>query len=161
MFTHFFEIPVYRLNQQKYQSEEDVYHRYLYKHFNLKESQKPYKEFVNHQLRYFGRIWRYNEIIGYIRLYFAGNQIRGEYYQHNVQRIRKTKCKNFTYKTHKLAVEINIDNKTNMQIFQSILDYLFECDKELKNRYIDTEYINLVGPFIQWNELLENQKTLL
>ena len=28
----------------------------------------------------FGGAWKYNEIIGYIRLHFLGNQIRGEYW---------------------------------------------------------------------------------
>ena len=35
--------------------------------------------FEEHLSNYFGGIWEYNEIIGYIKLYSIGNQIRGEY----------------------------------------------------------------------------------
>ncbi len=106
----------------------------------------------------FRDMWRYNEIIGYIRLHILGTQIRGEYFQHKSKRIVKTRRKSFIYKTHKLVSETNIMNQTNDGIYNSILKYLKRCEQELKKRYIDIDSFKNIGQYVNWNKLLQDNK---
>lgn len=99
-----------------------------------------YKKAIRHY-----DIWEYNEIIGYIKLYIQGNQIRGEYYQHKSTRIRKTRTKSFIFKTHKLSPEISIHNKTNFEIYILILDYLENCKLELKKDLLTQVILKILG----------------
>lgn len=160
MKKHFFDIPVYRLSERKYHYECEINNQEIYqKHYLKKSTIKPlfsYEEFCN-KFSFMAEAWRYNEIIGYIRLYILGREIRGEYYQHKSQRIRKTRRKHFRYLTHKLASEINIRGYDNTQIYTAVMKYLEECQKELRSRYIDIENFKMIGQYIDWNSLLNDE----
>lgn len=149
-----FDIPVYRLSESQYEVEcKNI----IKNNFNcsFKNSNKVFdlETYYEKSIKYFD-IWEYNEIIGYIKLYILGSQIRGEYIQHKSSRIRKTRTKSFIFKTHKLAAEINIYNKTNEEIYLLISKYLENCKIELKNRYIDLDNFNQIGKYIAWNKLI-------
>jgi len=108
----------------------------------------------------YGGSWEYNEIIGYIRLYFFGTQIRGEYWGVNSKRIVRTRKKTFEYKTWKLATEIDIHRKPDSSsIFSKIQDYLERCKKELKGRYIDIVNLKAIGSYVDWKSLYGESKT--
>ena len=67
----------------------------------------------------YGGAWEYNEIIGYIRLYFFGTQVRGEYWGVNSKRVVRTRKKTLEYKTWKLAPEIDLHREPDsFQYFQ-------------------------------------------
>jgi len=109
----------------------------------------------------YGGAWEFNESIGYIRLYFFGTQIRGEYWGVNSKRIVRTRKKTFEFKTRKLATEINIlsDSDSN-SIFNKILEYLSRCQKELKCRYIDSSHLKTIGPYVNWKSFYDDFKNL-
>ena len=52
--------------------------------------------------------WRFNEIIGYVRLYFRGSQVLGEYYAVKRSRHVLTRHKTLIRRTHKLGPEHQI-----------------------------------------------------
>jgi hypothetical protein len=107
--------------------------------------------FKDHLSQVYGGSWRYNEIIGYIRLHFLGSQIRGEYFGVRSKRIVRTRKKVLEYKTWKLAVEMDIPgDSTNEQILKLIREYIDDCRKELKGRHIDSELIEIIGPYVDW-----------
>ena len=167
IFKYFFDVPVYRLSENKYYSERTKYvEKKLYPgaHEVIKKKQEFYKDNPNHKLmfeecliRAYGGQWMYNEIIGFIRLHFVGRQIRGEYYSLDSKRIVKTRRKQFEFKAWKLAVEINIPKNSNsIEIYTLICEYLDNCKKELKQRYVDTSLFTVLGPHIDWASLLNN-----
>lgn len=157
---YFFDIPIYRLSIHEYKNECDKnikngYNCFFINKDGIKKNELiTFDNYYKKAIRHYD-IWEYNEIIGYIRLYIQGNQIRGEYYQHKSTRIRKTRIKSFIFKTHKLSPEISIYNKTNFEIYILILDYLENCKLELKKRFIDISNFKNIGQYVDWNKLIK------
>ncbi|QWF69667.1 hypothetical protein KEF85_09785 [Methylomonas paludis] len=149
---YFFDIPVYRLTKEAYEAQ-----RQAYIEANCKTDNINLKDY---HFNKFGGCWRYNEIIGYIRLHFLGDQIRGEYFRIKAKRITKTRKKTFEFDTWNLAPEIGltdltpeleVSQLTNDQIYSVVKEYIDECRKELsKHSYIDTEVFDNIGEFIDW-----------
>lgn len=156
MKKYFFDFPVYRLSEQDFQKEEDESLLKDYNQIHLKNgkvaSKTSYEKFKEQSTKY-RDTWLFNEIIGYIRLYIMGEEIRGEYYQHNTTRIKKTRTKHFKLVTLKLASEKNLFKKNNNEIYHIILDYIQECSKELKKLHIDIENFKEIGRYVNWNQL--------
>ena len=158
---YFFELPVYRLSPEEYANEMDLWiKKHMYsggeEHVKLKlEFYAKYPErkalFESHLQNTFGGFWQYNEIIGYIKLHFLGNQIRGEYYATQSKRIVRTRRKIFEYKSHKLAPEMGISrDASNEEICIRVNEYIDSCRRELKGRFIDISNFNRVSGYINW-----------
>jgi hypothetical protein len=118
MQTDFFDISVYRLKEDRYNAEMDAYiERVMYppgdpwsEQTRALHKRQPHLRvtFEDHLWRSYGGMWRYNEIVGYIRLHFLGSQIRGEYTSAIKKRAVRTRTKTFMYRTHKLAVRFSV-----------------------------------------------------
>lgn len=167
--NYFFDIPVYRLPSEKYYEELSIYKNkclndgWSEKDKNLKKQfYKKYPErkisLEEHVFKKFGGQWDFNEIIGYIKLYSVGNQIRGEYFQIDKKRICKTRTKIFRWETDKLVPEISFcQENTNEEIFDMIYCYIKDCDKELKYRYLDLDNFLKIGQYVDWQKLLNSE----
>lgn len=103
-------------------------------------------------------MWRYNEVIGSIRLRFFGSQILGESYSVKRRRIVRTRSKVLEYRTHKLAPEINMPaDATGDCLLRLVKCYLRDCERELPRRHIDTGLLDTIGPFINGRKLYLDQ----
>lgn len=164
---YFIDIPVYRVSQDRYYSEMDLFikktmypgppeQNEINKNFYARNPDQEAK-FQEHLFYLYGGAWNYNEIIGYIRLYFLGLQVRGEYWQVNNKKIQRSRRKFFVRKELKIVHEIDIPYEaSNSQIYGLILKYLSECIKELRDRYIDISHLETIGPHVNWQGLLKN-----
>jgi len=161
---YFYDVPVYRLKEDKYYDERAAYIRnVLYPpHGPTAETRKkllakdPHADdFIIGRLQSsYGGPWRFNEAIGYIRLYFFGSQIRGEYYAVQRKRIIRTRTKTFEYLAHKVVPELDIPaSAESKDIYAVILEYLHRCQTELKPRYVDIGLFCAVGPYVDWRAL--------
>ncbi len=161
---YFFDVPVYRLPEERYYRERDKsIESAIYPEgspsneaMRAKEAADPNHNiaFRDHLQRTYGGCWRFNEIIGYIRLHFLGSQVRGEYYGVRKQRVVRTRTKTLEYQTWKLVPEIDVPYPyTNDEIFETVREYLKACRRELPCRYVDTELFELVGKNIDWCSL--------
>ncbi len=114
---------------------------------------------IQHQefyTRQFGGMWEYNEIIGYIKLYILGSQIRGEYYSVNAKKIVKTRKKQFELVSDKIEPELELPLlEDNVAIYNTILTYIDNCKKNLKikNRFIDSSLFEVIGQHINLKTL--------
>ena len=166
---YFYDVPVYRLNKELYYRDMDKYieknmysgsarQRKVMEDFYKTEPEQ--RQSTEDRLRQsYGGAWEYNEIIGFIRLYFFGTQIRGEYWSVDSQRVVRTRKKTFKYKTRKLASEIDIYREPDgPTIFSKILEYLDRCKKELRGRYFDITHLKTIGPYVNWKSLYEDSK---
>lgn len=164
-------MPVYRLSRERYYKDMDEYikkhmysespsHTKMMEDFYRKEpSQRIAKE--ERLRKIFGGAWEYNEIIGHIRLYLLGTQIRGEYWGVNSKRVVRTRKKILEYKTWKLASEIDLHREPDsFSIFSKTMEYLGKCQKELEGRYIDTDNFKAIGPYVDWKSLYEDSKNV-
>ena len=168
---YFYDVPVYRLSRERYCKDMDKYikkHMYSGSPNHIKRMEDFYRKEPTQKLasedrlrKSYGGSWEYNEIIGYIRLYFFGTQIRGEYWGVNSKRVVRTRKKILEYKTWKLASEIDLHwGPDSSSIFSQILKYLERCHKELKGRYIDTRNFKAIGSYIDWKSLYEESKNV-
>ena len=98
-----------------------------------------------------------NEIIGYIRLHFCGNQIRGELWMTNAKRIVQTRRKQFAWATWKVVPERSFpETASNLEIYTVILEYLRSAEQRF--RFIDTEMFARLGKYTDWNALLSDSR---
>jgi hypothetical protein len=115
---YFCDLPVYRLPEERYYAERDTYiGQIIFPSGSPDESilgqrerrdPKANDRIRDHLQKTYGGCWRFNEVIGQIRLHFLGTQVRGEYFAVVRQRIFRTRTKMLEYQTWKLAPEINI-----------------------------------------------------
>jgi len=171
MEKYFIEIPVYRIPEKRYYKEMDIYiKRHLHSGWPQQDAlmQKTLEESPSFKLSFekilrdsYGGAWNYNEIIGYIRLYFFGTQIRGEYWGTKAKRKRRTRKKVFEYKTWKLACEIDLCWEIDsLGIFAKVLEYIKACSHELKGRYIDIRPLMVIGPYVDWMTLYNKENRM-
>lgn len=163
----FFDVPVYRLTKEEYESRQKDFIQKEQKKWggkNLEEFYRLNPEYrardESHLWNIYGGDWLFNEIVGFIRLFFCSTQIRGHYYGTNAKRIRRTRRKVFKPIGHEVTFPETIrQGNSNQEIFSLILKFLSraQSEKELKNRYIYTSILENVGPHIDWNALLQEQ----
>lgn len=163
---YFYDIPVYRVPEERYYREcneyiEGVIYPKGSPHNEAMRSKEAADPNCNISIRdhlqgSYGGCWQFNEIIGYIRLHFLGSQVRGEYFAVKRRRVVRTRTKTIEYLTWNLAPEVDIHYPpSNRGIYTSILEYLSACKKELPNRYVDTQLFEIIGPHVDWCDLLE------
>ena len=99
--NYFFELPIYRVTREKYYMDME---KYIENKFSkLNDIQREYygstpekkAEWAKYYREEYGSIWEYNDVIGYIKLYFYGTQVRGGYWSVKAKRIVRTKKKGF------------------------------------------------------------------
>lgn len=160
----FLVLPVYRLG-------EDEYYADFAAHFEKQCSEiwddgfrQQSPSLVNdwrshHQVSYGGG-WEFNEIVGYIKLYFMGTQVRGEYWSTIPKRKVRTRKKQFEFKTHKLAAETEIRKMTNEGILDAVTEYISACKVQLKRRHIDLREFNVLKDNLDWISLFNSINTI-
>lgn len=158
---YFYDLPVYRLSEERYYSErDDCIGRAIFQtgspeepRLRAREQQNPRANDWNrgHLERSYGGCWRFNEVIGQIRLHFLGSQVRGEYFAVAKQRIVRTRTKTIEYRTWKLAPEVDINSPyRTTEVLDAIRQYIRDCEKELPKRFIDTSMFDAIAPHVDW-----------
>ena len=79
--------------------------------------------------------------------------MRGEYWGTIPKRKVRTRRKQFEYKTHKLAAEVEIRELTQAGIIKAVEEYIDGCKKEVKNRHLDLREFNNLKAHIDWPSL--------
>jgi hypothetical protein len=162
-----FDVPVYRLSREKYELQQTKFIERELKNSGgryweeaCRRSPELKVQAEGHLWNIYGGSWLYNEIIGFIRLFFLSEQIRGEYYRVEAKKIIRTRRKVF----RPLASEVTSPEKvslgsSNQEIFGKIRNYLLRVqnEKELKKHYIDASVLENVGLHIDWSALLKEQ----
>jgi hypothetical protein len=165
MKVHLFEIPVYRLTKETYAKKQNEYVKKNVGDYNSAEllilsakslgDNEAIKKILDASFWFnkFGGGWRYNEIIGYLRIYKYGSQIRAEYWQNDVKKIVKTRRKKFIIKDQKLVPEVNIKNG---DIGAAIDICVNDCKAKLRTRYLDLETYDLIIRNVDWKSVLRS-----
>jgi hypothetical protein len=104
--------------------------------------------------------WRYNEIVGYIRLVTRRSEVVGELFLRDAKRLASRPTARFLYKGDLLLMYVRPE-WTNVQILQQIreeLTALLRSDGRLRRRALDTEVLLSIGPFVDWRGLVDAAK---
>lgn len=166
--VYFYDVPVYRVAEDDYYRARDEFvektmypgptnHNEALR--DLRKERSAQEAFMKeHCSNVYGGQWKFNEIIGYIRLHFCGTQIRGEWYRVKAKRIVRTRRKIFEWHDWKLALEIDVPSHADdKQIFELIMKYLRNCNTELQEkRFIDTSLLETIGPHVRWRDIMRN-----
>jgi len=158
----FFDVPVYRLSREKYETAQENY--VSKENAEASDDCREYycrspaaKADMEAHLRLaYGGPWLFNEIVGYIRLYFLGTQVRGEYWRVNKKHVVRSRTKVMAWRHWKVTHEEETPPKgTSRVVFACIKKYLERAQAEIAPRFIDTSVLESIGPFVNWSSLLE------
>ena len=154
---YFFEIPIYRTSKEKfYQEVEKNINKYFSKLDSFSKefyenNPKEKLDWEKDQRNVYGNIWEYNDIIGYIKLFFYGTQVRAQYWSIKAKRIIKTKKKDFICKDWSYGPAISVHyEKDSLGIYNRIIELVDFFKKELNNRFVDTSKLDVIGRYIDW-----------
>jgi hypothetical protein len=163
------DIPVYRLSQDAFTRETDeIRHQYVSfdsddvpPWMSKSELEEKMKALSEHFEKVFNRspearIWKYNEINGYISIRSGSNQVKAEYWFINSKRIgRRTIRKIYEYRGKAFEIWVKSQD-SSIDIFNAIRDEvnLLKKRRPFKGRYIDLESFENIGPYLNWKELV-------
>jgi len=160
---YLFEIPVYSCSKVDYYKtcKSNVMKRIdWFNKQNLaiprEKAQESYMNFERSTKEKYETPWDYNEVVGFIKIYKLGIQIRGETWFISAKRIQRgMKTKIFIYTGDTFEITC-YENDSSQDIFKDIISALFEANKKrpFKNKHIDLSSFMNCGPFIDWHEII-------
>jgi hypothetical protein len=104
--------------------------------------------------------WRYNQVIGYLRLYTTQRRdtIKAEFWRIEQRRISRQQGKKVFKLRRGDALGFWIDGLSSQEIYKAILEHLKKLNKDrrFRNRYIDLEVLKTMGPFVDWQGLIHS-----
>lgn len=161
---YFFDIPVYRCPEERFDRERDealAKRLAEIKDMGVPREKAPESYDMNEQhfQKEYGGPWRYNQTIGWLRLYAEGSHIGGHLWMVDAKRIqRNMRNKRFYLRTGSNVLVANFmpdaDAKVIYQETKSAIERLSR-ESPLKGRYVDLETFCNLGPFIGWRSLLD------
>ena len=160
--NYFVEIPIYHSSEDEYNKATECHINQemarAYQPFGITEEDAPesFKRFREYLWKEHGGVWRYNGIIGFLRLYIVGMQIRGETWFVDAKRVSRQMRRKFFIHTGKtFEIHVSCDAK-NHQILQQILAAIQEAQKSkpLKGRYLDLSSFQTIASHVDWRALM-------
>ena len=151
---------MYQLSEEEYESRQEKYAQKImaeggpYAEEMYRRSPVIAERMKSHLWLTYGGPWLFNEIIGFIRLYFFFTQIRGEYWRNDAKKIVRSRKKVFRFREWKVTYEEEIPpGSSSEDIFGLLMNYLARAQADLKNRYVDTSIFTRIGQYIDWKSL--------
>ncbi len=169
---HFHDLPVYRLTEAKYDTEL----RELTHHM-VPDVPGPWLPSTDEMIsrhranaladleRHFGN-WRFNEVVGYVRLSMLNRHVCGAYYRRHVRetgprydkpvaREIRTRTKVFRSASQFAEPQRIPPGSTNAQCLGIINEYVSAGRKALPRRYFDQQWLRDIGPYVDWCAMVE------
>lgn len=157
----FFEIPIYRCTFEAHTEliarEKDEYLRCIGADPITKPDSYANSVASFDKERWYS--WRFNEVVGWLRLYRYGSQIRGELWFVRSKRLLPRGQKNYEY--FGKAFELHFSpTDSDDQIATALLDELqkLQGTRQFKKRFIDLECFQTAALLIQWGKLLPSRE---
>lgn len=99
--------------------------------------------------------WRFNHIVGWVRVYRHGDKLKGEYWSIEAKRFGlQLRKKPFVHQGKAFEIWPG-DKETSEQIFNRMCQRLRTFGGELKGRTIDFETFENLGRFVNWRRLID------
>lgn len=154
---YFFEVGIYRCPIEQH-TEELARDREKYlEPYKATKSLAPesYESAGHHFDRAYWYPWRYNDAIGWLRLYRLGSQIRGELWFADAKRITRGMKKRFFYRDKAFELWF-YPSQSEEEIRTEVLTELkrIGCEPPVKGRYLDLQCFLVTSPMIRWRALL-------
>ncbi len=157
---HFFEIPIYRTSQERFNQEcGSNLKRHLEKLQLSAFACEPTPEILlPAQQRFwetYGGPWQYNQVIGWIRLYVLGSQIRGDLWKMTGKRLQR-KSRNQINRVGKIFEIDFTPDESSEEIHAKIEAELKQvqngCAK--KKQVLDLQCFRTIATCVDWRKLV-------
>lgn len=154
---HFFEIAIYRCRVETHTHEQERAKQKYMEFFEASRESAPssYERASSWFDSEHWYPWQYNEVIGWLRLYTLGSQIRGELWMAKAKRHVAGGRRRFFYMGK--AFELHtFPSQTDGEIQAEVMQELEQFSKEpsRRSRYLDLECFEVAAPAINWRKLV-------
>ncbi len=104
----------------------------------------------------YGGPWQYNQVIGWVRLYVLGSQLRGDLWMMTGKRLHRKSHNPIRRVRDDFEIDI-IPDESSAQILSKLEQELKHLQKSLykKRRFLDLECFQSLAPFIDWRKLID------
>lgn len=101
--------------------------------------------------------WRFNQAIGWVRLYKWGSQLRGELWQMNAKRAGRQLTKK-QFSSHGKAFELHVyPEDTSESVYRAVHGQLKAFAKSFPRKIVlDLEAFEQLGPYVNWRALMDD-----
>lgn len=156
---YFLDIPIYRCTSERHAQEMEDEKQRLLNLGLLYDDEIPESYVAGVQRLFESSVWypwRYNEIIGWIRLFALGFQIRGEYWFIRAKRIRRDLRRKRVYYSGKTFEHSFHPDESAAKIYEEICRELerLQDERPFKGRHLDLDTFRTIGSFIKWRQLI-------
>ncbi|MBA4366720.1 MAG: hypothetical protein C0403_03685 [Desulfobacterium sp.] len=158
---YLFDIPIYWCKQEPFYKTYGKKLNTFLKKFE-KNSDYPLAEQLRMSLtdsfwRRYISPWRFNQIVGYVRLFKTGRQLRGELWFVSAKRMG-TSMKHKHFSDIGKAFELSVyKDETSEKIFRNVLKQLKNIKKGNGKKYLlDIETFENMGRFVDWQSLMDS-----
>ncbi len=164
---YFFEIPIYRMSEKSF---NDKYDRDLERHWQCLEdasgvpcdkmSDRLRMLSENHFWETYGTPWRFNQIVGWIRLYVLGSQIRGETWMCRAKRYTRNGRRRYRFFGKAFEMSCSKD-MTSAELGAEVEDRLRSCVKNFRSgkMHVDLECFMTASQFLNWRSLVDSGRS--
>jgi hypothetical protein len=153
-----FEIPVYRVPQDQFAKETDPMNsaKAILAKVSRDQQLDSGELFWLHHLDELG-IWRYNQMIGCIRLQISKSRVRACIYRRKGKRFTRSMRGLFECADERDIYYTNPRSKKE-DIFSKLLHELRNLKNHpvLRGRHVDIECFENLGPFVDWERLFKS-----
>ena len=167
--TAVFDLPIYRLSEQEFESgyAEDLRCHLaslekLSGGITREQAPRVYWSAESHFRESYGGPWRYNQVIGWLRLRASRSSICADLWLWNAKKFRRApREKRFWFVGTERIVECE-PRSTSPQIFAMLSTRFDTYDTAWRGRgfVLDRECFIQVGPFVNWRQLLNRVRTV-
>jgi hypothetical protein len=98
--------------------------------------------------------WRFNQVVGWVRVYRDGDMLKGEYWSIKANRVGWQLRKKQLVPQGKAFEIWPGSRETSAQIFNRMHQRLRTFETELRGRVIDFESFENLGRFVDWRRLI-------
>lgn len=155
-----FEVPIYRVSHAEFNRGFDYDEaQFLAKTFNIIPPERAPESFrgsQQHFWEHYGGPWRYNQAVGWLRIYTLGSQLRADLWLSSSKRfLRRMQWKKFRLLGKQFELWIVKDTPSSV-IQRLLLEEFRVFEREYKSRrlVLDLECFNNVAPFVDWHALV-------
>lgn len=148
-------IPIYRCAIEHHSSEMEDDKKRLVKSCRAEEDSELKRIIENSFDRDTWYPWRYNEIVGWVRLELSGNKLTGELWYVKNKVSRKLIKKRYYYQGKAFEVflnHINSQSEIAEAVFHSFIEW-WKTSMYFKQRYIDINELRTGLSFIDWSRV--------
>ena len=167
--NYIFDIPIYRCTKEQYDAEtEKKVESHIAECYEGQGFARPTEGtdlvLLNQRMgRYadsLGGPWYFNQVVGWLRLFLQGYNVAGNLWMADAKRLSRRMPNKTIYcmsPSNCLATGITHPS-SSAEIYRQVLDALkqFATKGDMKRRYLDVSVLERLGPFVNWQQLLED-----